>query len=195
VGVARQYCGRLGKQDNCQMAVSLSLANTHASLPAAYRLYLPKDWAEDEARRRKAGVPDDLIFKTKPEMALDQLQWAYKLGLPGDVVVMDAGYGANTDLRASITEMGLKDVAGIFPHTTVWEPGNEPPAPKKSTGRARPAKRMRRSGKHQPVSGSRFAGVRRLCARWCAVPPNGGLPYGRIKIWIPRKMTPWYCRC
>jgi SRSO17 transposase len=152
VGVARQYCGRLGKQDNCQVAVSLSLANSHASLPVAYRLYLPKDWAEDEIRRRKAGVPDDITFKTKPEIALEQLQWACKIGLPGDVVVMDAGYGANTDLRGNITEMGLKYVAGILPNTTVWEPGNEPLAPKKSTRRGRPAKLMRRSAKHQPVS-------------------------------------------
>ena len=59
VGVARQYCGQLGKQDNCQVAVSLSLANHHASLPVAYRLYLPEDWAEDSKRRRKAGVPED----------------------------------------------------------------------------------------------------------------------------------------
>src|SRR5215831_2147816 len=113
VGVARQYCGRLGKQDNCQVAVSLSLANSHATLPVAYRLYLPKEWAQDETRQRKAGVPDDITFKTKPEIALEQLQWAYKLGLPGDVVVMDAGYGANTDLRTNITDMGLQYVAGI----------------------------------------------------------------------------------
>ena len=72
VGVARQYCGQLGKQDNCQVAVSLSLANHHASLPVAYRLYLPQDWAEDRARRRKAGVPEEIGFKTKPEIALEQ---------------------------------------------------------------------------------------------------------------------------
>jgi hypothetical protein len=73
VGVARQYCGQLGKQDNCQVAVSLSLANRHASLPAAYRLYLPEDWAGDDKRRRKAGVPEEIGFKTKPEIALEQI--------------------------------------------------------------------------------------------------------------------------
>ena len=57
VGVARQYCGQLGKQDNCQVAVSLSIANHNASLPVAYQLYLPKDWAKDRAGRRKTGVP------------------------------------------------------------------------------------------------------------------------------------------
>src|ERR1700752_4396477 len=65
VGVARQYCGQLGKQANCQVAVSLSIANHHASLPVAYQLYLPKTWAEDMARRDTAGVPAEISFKTK----------------------------------------------------------------------------------------------------------------------------------
>src|SRR5688572_2892196 len=68
VGVARQYCGPLGKQDNCQVAVSVSLATEAASLPVAYRLYLPKDWARDRARRRKAGVPPKVRFATKPQI-------------------------------------------------------------------------------------------------------------------------------
>ena len=93
VGVARQYCGQLGKQDNCQVAVSLSIANHHASLPVAYRLYLPQDWAKDRQRRRKAGVPEDIGFKTKPEIAIEQLRWACAAGLPRGVVLMDAGYG------------------------------------------------------------------------------------------------------
>src|SRR5437588_9033837 len=80
VGVARQYCGQLGKQDNCQAAVSLSIANHHASLPVAYRLYLPEDWAEDSKRRRKTGVPEDICFKTKPEIALEQIEAACKAG-------------------------------------------------------------------------------------------------------------------
>jgi SRSO17 transposase len=70
VGVARQYCGQLGKQDNCQVAVTLSLANHHASLPVAYRLYLPTEWATDRIRRRKAGVPKEITFKTKPAIAV-----------------------------------------------------------------------------------------------------------------------------
>src|ERR1700680_1286120 len=68
VGVTRQYCGQLGKQDNCQVAVSLSLANHDASLPIAYRLYLPEDWATDQARRDKARVPETTAFQTKPEI-------------------------------------------------------------------------------------------------------------------------------
>src|SRR6202045_5277623 len=152
VGVARQYCGQLGKEDNCQVAVMLSLANHHASLPVAYRLYLPKEWADDEARCRKAGVPDDIGFKTKPEIALEQVRWAHEAGLPRGVVLMDAGYGASTDLRAHITGLGLMYVAGILPNTTVWEEGEAPLPPKKSSGRGRPAKLMRRDAKHQPIS-------------------------------------------
>src|SRR5436305_7837016 len=92
VGVGRQYCGQLGKQDNCQVAVSLSLANHAASLPVSYRLYLPRDWAEDPARRAKAGVPEEIAFRTKPEIALDQLRAAAEAGLPRGVAVMDAAY-------------------------------------------------------------------------------------------------------
>ena len=86
VGVARQHCGQLGKQDNCQVAVSLSLANRHASLPVAWRLDLPQEWAADPTRRRKAHVPADITFKTKAEIALDQLRWACAAGLPRGVV-------------------------------------------------------------------------------------------------------------
>src|SRR5262245_28763476 len=120
VGVARQYCGQLGKQDNCQVSVSLSIANHHASLPVAYRLYLPKDWAGDSKRRRKTGVPEDVRFKTKPEIALEQIEAACRAGLACGVVLMDAGYGCNTALRAGVSALALCYVAGIMPHTTVW---------------------------------------------------------------------------
>src|SRR6266581_8729741 len=86
VGVTRQYCGQLGKQDNCQVAVTLSLANHDASLPIAYQLYVPEDWAEDKARRRKARVPAEISFKTKIEIALDQIRAAWAAGLPRGVV-------------------------------------------------------------------------------------------------------------
>ena len=152
VGVARQYCGQLGKQDNCQVAVSLSLANAHASLPVAYRLYLPEDWAGDAARRRKAHVPKEIGFKTKPEIALEQIRAACEAGLPRGVVLMDAGYGANTRLRRSIAELGLTYVAGILPNTTVWAPGMSPARPKAWSGRGRPPSLMRRDSRHRPVS-------------------------------------------
>jgi len=132
VGVAHQYCGQLGKQANCQVAVSLSIANHAASLPVAYRLYLPKDWAEDQSRRHKAGVPEEVSFKTKPEIALDHIRWACETGLPGDLVLLDAGYGHDAKLRTGITELEKVYVAGIQPQTLVWAPGaRHSGAPKK----------------------------------------------------------------
>lgn len=152
VGVARQYCGQLGKEDNCQVAVSLSIANEHASLPVAYRLYLPQEWTNDSVRLRKAGVPEDIGFKTKHEIALEQLRWACAAGLPRGVVLMDAGYGNNSDLRADMTALQLTYVAGIQSNTTVWAPGTGPLPAKKWSGRGRPPNRLRRDAKHWPVS-------------------------------------------
>jgi SRSO17 transposase len=157
VGVARQYCGQLGKQDNCQVAVSLSLANHHASLPVAYRLYLPEDWTEDSKRRRKTGVPEDVCFKTKPEIALKQIEAACKAGLPRGVVLMDAGYGCNTDLRTGVSALGLRYVAGILPNTSVWASGTGPLPPKKWSGQGRPPKLIRRDDKHRPISVKQLA--------------------------------------
>jgi len=126
VGVARQYCGQVGKQDNCQVAVSLSVANHHASLPVDYRLYLPKEWAEDDERRRKTGVPDEIGFKTKPAIALDQIRRACEAGLPRGVALMDPAYGNDARLRTGVTELGLTYVAGIQSNTLVWPSGAEP---------------------------------------------------------------------
>jgi SRSO17 transposase len=90
--VQHQYCGQLGKEANSQVAVSLSIANHSASLPVAYRLYLPKDWIKDAARRKEAGGPRDIGFKTKPEIALDQVRWACEAALPRGVALIDAAY-------------------------------------------------------------------------------------------------------
>ena len=90
MGVARQYCGALGKRDNCQVAVSLSVANDEASLPIAYRLYLPQDWAANPKRRAQAGVPDDIAFATKTAIALGQIRQALAEGVPVGIVLADA---------------------------------------------------------------------------------------------------------
>jgi len=120
VGVARQYCGQLGKQDNCQVAVSLSAANDHASLPIAYRLYLPHEGADAPDRRTQAGVPDEIVFQTKPQIAPDQLRAARAAGIEAEVVLADAGYGTDTDFRDAITEIGLSYAVGITSSTTLW---------------------------------------------------------------------------
>ena len=113
VGVHHQYCGQLGKQANCQVVVTLSIANRHASLPIAYRLYLPKVWAEDAARRKKAHVPEGIAFKTKPQIALEQIRWACAAGVARGVALMDASYGSNSALRAGVSALALSYVAGI----------------------------------------------------------------------------------
>src|ERR1700687_4166306 len=102
VGVQHQYCGQLGKQANCQVVVTLSIANHHASLPIAYRLYLPQQWAEDAPRRKKARVPEEIAFKTKPQIALEQMRWACTAGVARGVVLMDASYGSNSALRTGV---------------------------------------------------------------------------------------------
>jgi SRSO17 transposase len=138
VGVHHQYCGQLGKQANCQVAVTLSIANHSASLPVAYRLYLPKDWTRDRARRNKAGVPRDIAFKTKPEIALERIRWACEAGLPRGVGLMDAAYGNDSRLRVGMTALGVPYVAGILPNTLMWRSGTGPrrtDKPLNNTGR------------------------------------------------------------
>src|ERR1700733_11844604 len=115
VGVHHQYCGQLGKQANCQVVVTLSIANHHASLPVAYRLYLPKAWADDAARRKQAHVPSTIHFQTKPQIALAQLSAACAAGIARGVVLMDASYGANKVLRNGVSALGLQYAAAIVP--------------------------------------------------------------------------------
>jgi SRSO17 transposase len=157
VGVARQYCGQLGKQDNCQVAVSLSIANDHASLPIAYRLYLPEPWANDRARRGRAGVPEDVAFQTKPQIALGQIRAALNAGVAPAMVLADAGYGVDTAFRDGITELGLAYAVGIQSSTSLWPPGTEPLPPQRWRGRGRPPSLVQRDAEHQPVSAKQLA--------------------------------------
>src|SRR3972149_949610 len=93
VGVARQYCGMLGKTDNCQVAVSVSKANALMSLPLAYQLYLPQEWAKDTLRRKATKVPPEVSFATKPQIALEQLAWTCKQGMAAGVQAVAAHNG------------------------------------------------------------------------------------------------------
>jgi SRSO17 transposase len=152
VGVARQYCGQVGKQENCRVAVSLSVATWSSSLPIAYRLYLPKEWTDNDKRGKKAEVPEEIEFQTKPEIALDQIRAAATAEVAPGVVLADAGYGINTEFRAGITELGLRYVVGVQSSMTVWEPGKQP-LPAKPRGKmGRPPRLLQRSTDHQPVS-------------------------------------------
>jgi SRSO17 transposase len=157
VGVARQYCGQLGKQDSCQVAVTLAVANERASLPIAYRLYLPEAWAGDPARRAKVGVPEEVAFRTKPAIALEQIRRALADGVPTGVVLADAGYGIETDFRTSLTELGLRYVVGVQASTSLWPPGTGPLPPKPWSGRGRPPGRVRRGAEHKPIAAAELA--------------------------------------
>jgi SRSO17 transposase len=152
VGVARQYCGQLGKQDNCQVAVSLSVATWNSSLPIAYRLYLPEEWSKDSKRRKTAGVPKEIRFQTKPQIALDQIRQAVEADLARGIVLADAAYGGNGPFRAGVTQLGLQYAVGVQSSMTVWEPGAGPLPAKPWKDQGPPPQLPRRDSQHQPVS-------------------------------------------
>jgi SRSO17 transposase len=152
VGVAHQYCGNLGKDDNCQVAVSLSLASARGSVPMDYRLYLPKSWAFDRKRRGKAHVPEEIVFQTKPEIALSQIEAARERGVVPGVVIADAAYGSDTAWREALSELGLRYAVGVLSSTTVWPPGVKPLPPARYCGRGIVPSKLRRGPGHEPVS-------------------------------------------
>jgi SRSO17 transposase len=152
VGVARQYCGQLGKQDNCQVAVSLSLATEQGSVPIGFRLYLPEKWAKDQRRRKKAGVPKEVKFLTKPQIALEQIRAAKAAGVAGGIVLADAAYGNDTSWRQELSEIGLEYCVGVQSSTTVWSKGTGPLPPKRQQRMGRPPTRWRRGPGATPLS-------------------------------------------
>src|ERR1700693_5418470 len=157
VGVTRQYCGQVGKQENCRVAVSLSVATWSSSLPIAYRLYLPKEWAEDAQRRKKTEVPEEVPFETKPDIALDQIRAAVAAQVDCGVVLADAAYGINTEFRDGLTELELQYVVGVQSSMTVWEPGKQPLPAKPRRKMGRPPRLLQRTTDHQPVSVKQLA--------------------------------------
>lgn len=152
VGVTHQYCGQLGKQANCQVAVSLSLASPHGSVPIAWRLYLPEAWAKDGERRAAAGVPEEIRFATKPQIALEQIRAAKATNVPVGVVLADAAYGNDSGFREGVSALGLSYCVGVQSSTTVWPEGKGPLPPKSGQRRGRKAQRLRRDTDHSPLS-------------------------------------------
>ncbi|MHB8392749.1 MAG: IS701 family transposase [Acidobacteriaceae bacterium] len=157
VGVARQYCGQLGKQDNCRVAVSVSLATEEASIPAAYRLYLPELWANDKERRKQAGVPKEISFQTKPEIALAQIRSLVNEDVPRGVVLADAAYGDDSGFREGLVSLGLSYAVGIQSSTTLWPPGIAPLPPRPKGKMGRPPRLLRRDEQHRPRSAKNLA--------------------------------------
>lgn len=157
VGVARQYCGVLGKQENCQVAVTVSLANDVMSVPAAHCLYLPEAWAKDRQRRKVAGIPTTVGFRTKWQIALGEIDALLGDGLAPAPVLADAGYGVVTDFRDGLAERNLSYAVGITGETTVWPPGKQPLRPLPYKGRGPRPKLLRRTPVHRPFAACALA--------------------------------------
>jgi SRSO17 transposase len=157
VGVARQYCGQLGKQENCRVAVSVSLATEEASIPAAYQLYLPEAWANDKERRKQAGVPKEISFQTKPDMALAQIRSLVNEEVPRGVVLADAAYGDDSGFREGLVSLGLCYAVGIKSSTTLWPPGIVPLPPRPKGKIGRPPRLLQRDEQHQPLTAKELA--------------------------------------
>jgi SRSO17 transposase len=122
-------------------------------LPVGYQLYLPREWTEDIERRRKTGVPDDVVFKTKPALAMEQIEAALSAGYPRGVVLADAAYGDETAWRERLAHHGLTYAVGVRPGTTVWWGEHQPLPEAKSAGRrGRPRRSLRRDETHQPIA-------------------------------------------
>lgn len=152
VGVARQYCGQLGKTENCQVAVTLSLCTPEGSLPLDYRLYLPREWAEDKERCKRAGVPPEIGFATKGKLAWAQIEAALRAGVPHGTVLMDAGYGDEAAMRDRLSAQDLTYAVGIRPQTAVWWDEHQPAPAPVTLSRGRPRTRVRRDPAHPPIS-------------------------------------------
>jgi SRSO17 transposase len=152
VGVTRQYCGQVGKQENCRVAVSLSISTAEVSLPVAWRLYLPEVWVQDKKRRNATGIPQEISFQSKPEIALQQIRTALDREIPAAPVLADAAYGNDTGFRDGITALELPYVVGIQSSVSVWKPGQAPLPKRKWKGNGRPPKLLRRDPRHAPIS-------------------------------------------
>jgi SRSO17 transposase len=157
VGVARQYCGQLGKQENCRVAVSVSLATEQASIPATFQLYLPEIWANDAKRRKQAGVPQEIRFQTKPDMALGHIRSLVNEDVPRGVVLADAAYGDDNAFREGLETLDLSYAVGIKSSTSLWPPGTMPLPPQSRSKTGRPPRLLRRDKQHQPLSAKGLA--------------------------------------
>lgn len=150
VGVSHQYCGQLGKQANCQVAVSVSMATQAMSLPIDYQLYLPKSWTEEKQRCTEVGVPQGVGFQTKQQIALGQLKHCCEREIPRGIVAADAAYGHDRAFREGVEALGLEYVLSVQSSTLVWPPGTQPRRPSKYKGVGRKPTRQRITKGQEP---------------------------------------------
>jgi SRSO17 transposase len=202
VGVASQYAGVLGKTANCQVLVSLTLARREVPVPVVLRLFLPETWTGDPARCRRAGVPEArLTARTKPEMALEELDRLRGLGVRFGEVVTDTGYGSGAPFRRGLSERGLSWAVGIAWTQSVYSTAVEVTWPRAETGRPRKrgvaseepvaAAQMLKTASWQPVTwrtgttGALTAEFAALRVRVADGPPQrDGTPLPGEEVWL-----------
>jgi SRSO17 transposase len=134
-GVKRQYSGTLGKIGNCQIGVSLHAVSEHATLPLGWALYLPEDWCADPERRRKAKIPEQVTFQTKPQLGVGLVKQAAGWAIDPAPVLGDAAYGENAQLRGELDAGGFEYVLSINPDTTIFAPGATFAVPDRKPGK------------------------------------------------------------
>ena len=142
VATARQYCGALGKTANCQVAVTLDLGTEESSTPLDWALYLPEQWIHDSVRRKKAGIPEGITFKTKTELALDLIDEVRGWGLHDRLVLADSGYGDAYELREGLRNRKLEYVVQVSGDLTAWTEDPHPAEPPMKQGGKIPRKRL-----------------------------------------------------
>jgi SRSO17 transposase len=142
-GVKRQYSGTLGKIGNCQLGVSLHAVGARGTLPLGWALYLPEDWCADKERRRKAKIPDDVVFKTKPDLGVDLVEQAAGWGTAAAPVLGDEAYGDNTALRERLHDTGRQYVLAIGAETAVYAPETAFAVPPRTHSKGRPPSKLR----------------------------------------------------
>ncbi len=157
VGGSHQYCGQLGKQANCQVAVSVSLATQTMSLPMDYRLCLPKVWTDDPERCAAVGVPEGIEFQTKQQIALQQLAGCCERDVPRGIVTADAAYGHDLNFREGVEALGLQYVLSVQSNVLVWPPGTKPKNPGRYKGVGRKPTRQRMAQGQEPQQAEQLA--------------------------------------
>jgi len=150
-GVKRQYSGTLGKTGNCQIGVSVHAAGGQGTVPLGWALYLPEDWCEDQQRRRKAKIPQEVAFKTKPELGVELVERAWGWDVPRAPVLGDHAYGENTWLRDRLHEVGCEYVLSVGPKTKVFAQGTSFAVPPKKQGATRGPLRPRPDRTPEPI--------------------------------------------
>ena len=150
-GVKRQYSGSLGKVGNCQIGVSVHAIGERGTVPLGWALYLPEEWCADPERRRRAKIPADIEFKTKPELGVELIECAAGWEVVGAPVLGDAAYGDNTALRGRLHDAGAEYVLSVSAQTTVFAPETSFAVPERGAKTGRPPSRARPDRKPEAI--------------------------------------------